>query len=237
MKTIILNILTAGILLLTTTLTYSQTTPLISTADLVILSTDDGAGDKLTGNVVNDTYNVMNDRGFIPKTSEIFGNYQSKKQQNNNEWEGYFSGYIDLLTLININSRNIVTFGGNISLGCQLNPHLYIGGGTSIYMYSYPTYTNDIIADFNNSYAVDIYGDLQLNFFKHTLITPFLGLKVGGQVVPYYELFTLCFRPSIGLSVRLPRRNELRLSVEYVPVRFFLNNCLSINLGYKFGSN
>ncbi|MGP1468620.1 MAG: hypothetical protein ACTTJY_04630 [Hoylesella shahii] len=132
-----------------------------------------------------------------------------------------FKGFVEPSYSLSFDGNEYNRFGFTVSLGSQIFPKLFVGGGIGLEYYP----DSEL-----NSFP--IFADVRFNF-KNKGITPFIGMKVGYVISK--DFYGLYFNPSFGYRFGLTKKLALHAAVGYVmqTMNSFDDNN---NVKYNFGS-
>lgn len=91
--------------------------------------------------------------------------------------------------------------GLNVSLGYQISPYLFVGGGIGTEYYGDP-----------EVFTFPLFADVRVNFINGP-VTPFLGTKAGYTVNSHFAGFY--FNPMVGCRVGLTNKLALHAAIGY----------------------
>lgn len=130
-----------------------------------------------------------------------------------NESGGCYRGFVDGGYTIGIGDYEFGRFEINTSHGYQINPYLFIGGGTGFhFMPKYETPNMNIAHDKRDSNVdIPVFANIRANFSKGK-ITPFVDGKAGTYVTNNGGLY---INTSVGCRYALDKKQAVNVSVGY----------------------
>lgn len=141
----------------------------------------------------------------VPARTVRNGLYRSTPQfKFNNDHNGNKSGYKGFVDFGYTFGVGHVSDAGRLSLttshGVQINPYLFVGGGTTVNYYTSASY-----------FSLPLFANVRGSFMDNS-ISPFVDLKIGYTI---FDVTGFYFSPSIGCRFGLQNGNGVNVSLGY----------------------
>ena len=150
---------------------------------------------------------------FVYQTSEI----DKITKEINKPKNKRYRGFLDAGYTFGVGDWGVDRLEFFTSHGCQLNPHLYIGGGIGISCYE------------NSYYALPIFAHIRANI-SDNYISPYLDFKIGYS--PSEDVKGVYLSPAIGCKIK-----AFNISIGYIMQKaeqfFIQHSVFSQKTGHK----